>query len=119
MRFHLSVSLFNYLDRPIFDVMLNGIDLMGAPSRGFYGANSIMAMQPVTLWPQIVTWRLDGPAGTPRNGEVVLAKNIPFLDNFEKNVKWLGLHVFDDDTVEIALSRGSPGELQTSRGQQI
>jgi hypothetical protein len=119
MRVYLNISLFNYLDRPILDVLMNGTDFMGASAHGFYGANGIIAMQPVSLGEQIVSWRLDGPAGTPDNGQTVTAKNRPLLESVATGAKWLGLHIYPDNSVEISLSRGSPDELQTTRGLSI
>jgi hypothetical protein len=119
MHLFLNISLFSYLDRPIDEVTMNKTDFMGASEHAFYGSNAVMVMQPLTLGPQIVTWTLDGPEGMPRNGERVTAKNKPLLSNVPKGVKWLALHIYDDDTVEIKLSEGSPDELQTERGQKI
>jgi hypothetical protein len=119
MRIHLNISLFNYLNRPIFDVYMNGTDFMGASANGFYGANGLMAMQPIDLGIQMVNWRLDGPKGMARNGETVTARNRPVLENVPKGVKWLGLHIYPDDTVELKLSKGSPDELQTERGKSL
>jgi hypothetical protein len=116
---HLNISLFNYLDRPIFDVFMNEAYFMGGSANGFYGANGLMASQTIRLGVQMVTWRLDGPEGMPRNGETVVARNRPVLDNVPKDVKWLGLHIYPDDTVELKLSKGTPGELQTERGRGI
>lgn len=119
MRVFLNISLFSYLDRPIFDVMMNGTNFMGASAHGFYGSNSVMVMQPLTLGPQTVTWILDGPEGAPRNGELVTATNKPLLSEVPSDIRWLGLHIYDDATVEIKLSKGTPQELQTERGQRL
>jgi hypothetical protein len=119
MRVHLNISLFSYLDRPIFDVDMNGTDFMAASERAFYGANAVMVMQPIVLGPQSVSWKLDGPEGMPRNGELVKAKNMPVLSELPKGVKWLALHIYDDDTVEIKLSKGTRDELQTERGKKL
>ena len=35
MRVFLNISLFSYLDRPIFDVKMNGTDFMAALDHGF------------------------------------------------------------------------------------
>ena len=119
VRVFLDISLFSYLDRPIFDVDMNGTDFMSALAYSFYGANSVMVDQPITLGPQIVSWRLAGPEGMPRNGDTVHAKNIPILNEIPRDVRWLGLHIYDDDTVEIALSKRSKFELETERGKKI
>lgn len=119
MRVLLNISLFSYLDRPIFDVKMNGTNFMAALENSFYGSNSVMVMQPITLGPQVVTWRLAGPEGAPRNGERVTAKNTPTFTKVPEGIKWLALHIYDDDTVEIKLSKGTPDELQTDRGRSI
>lgn len=119
MRVFLNISLFSYLDRPIFDVDMNGTDFMSALERSFYGSNAVMVQQPIKLGPQKVTWRLDGPEGAPRNGDLITAKNIPVLDEIPRGVKWLALHIYNDETVEISLSKGTSAELQTDRGRRI
>jgi hypothetical protein len=119
MRAYLNISLFSYMERPIFDVKMNGSNFGAALEHSFYGSNAVMVMQPISLGPQIVTWRLAGPKGAPRNGELVTAKNQPLLSDVPKDIKWLALHVYDDDTVEIKLSRGTSEELQTQRGRKI
>ena len=119
MKFLLNISLFSYLDRPIFDVMMNGTDFGGALEHSFYGSNAVMVEQPITLGRQIVTWRLDGKEGAPGNGDTVAAKNIPNLDEIRKDVKWVALHIYPDETVEVSLSKGTRAELQTERGMKI
>jgi hypothetical protein len=119
MRIYLNISLFNYMERPIFDVYMSGTYFMGGAANGFYGAHGIMAMQPITLGEQTVSWKLDGPQGMARNGETVNSKNRPVLQDVPKNVKWLGLHIYPDETVELSLSTGSPDELQTQKGKKI
>ncbi|WP_027865198.1 hypothetical protein [Massilia alkalitolerans] len=119
MRTYMNISLFSYLDRPIFDVDMNGTDFMSALEHSFYGSNAVMVEQMITLGPQIVTWRLDGPEGMPRNGETVRARNIPILNEIPSGVTWLALHIYDDETVEIKLSKGSKFELETERGRKI
>ena len=114
-----DISLFSYLDRPIFDVLLNGKNIGGTLARGFNGANSSMIDETIALGPQVVTWRLGGPKGMPRNGETVNAKNTPMLAEIPKGVKWIAVHVYDDDTVEITLSRGADSELSSVRGSKI
>jgi hypothetical protein len=99
--------------------MMNQTNFMGAPAHGFYGSNSVMVMQPLVLGVQNVSWRLDGPEGTPRNGEMVAAKNSPVFEDVPKDIKWLALHIYPDNTVEIKLSEGSRDELQTERGKKI
>ena len=119
MRIFLNISLFNYLDRAIFDVRMNGTDFGAAMRHSFHGANAVMIEQPITLGPQVITWRLDGPAGTVGNGETIAAQNIPVLESIPKDVKWLALHIYSDNTVEISLGKRSRSELETDRGRNI
>lgn len=114
-----DVSLFSYLDRPIFDVLLNGKDIGASLAHGFNGANSSMIGERITLGPQVITWRLGGPQGTPRNGETVRAKNTPVLAEIPQGVTWIAVHVYDDDTVEITFSTGAGGDLSSARGTKI
>lgn len=116
MRVNLNISLFSYLNRPIFDVRMNETDFMLAQPHTFDGTNAVIVGQEIMLGPQKVSWRLDGAPGTARNGETVMAKNTPLLDKVPSDIKWLALHIFDDDTVEIKLSKGTPAELQSERG---
>jgi hypothetical protein len=119
MHVYLNISLFSYLDRPIFDVTMNGTDFGAAPAHGFYGTNDIMIMQSIRLGRQVVTWRLDGAAGTPGNGETVKAKNQPIFAEVPRGIKWLGLHIYPDETVELKFSSGTGDELQSERGRKI
>lgn len=119
MTVYLNISIFSYLDRPIFDVYMNKTDFMGASAHAFYGSNGVMLNQQITLGAQKVTWRLGGPKGMARNGETVTAKNTPELKEIPAGVKWIALHIYPDDTVELAFSKGSPDELSTVRGKKI
>ncbi len=119
MQIFLNISLFSYLDRPIFDVNMSGTDFVAALAYSFYGSNAVMVEQPIVLGAQVVTWRLDGPEGTPGNGTTVRAKNTPLLTDVPKDVKWLALHIYSDHTVEIKLSKGTRAELETDRGKMI
>jgi hypothetical protein len=119
MKMFLNISLFSYLDRPIFDVIMNGTDFGGALEHSFYGSNAVMIDQPIALGKQMVTWRLDGPEGAPGNGDTVIAKNVPLLQEIPKEIKSLGLHIYADNTVEIILSRGLRAEQQSERGRKI
>lgn len=113
MRVYLNISMVSYLGRPIFDVFMNGTDFGEAPPQGFYGTNAIMLNQAITLGAQKIMWRWAD------SGETVTAKNVPVLNEIPPGVKWLALHIYDDETVELALSKGSPDELETARGKKI
>jgi len=100
MKVSLEVVLFSYLDRPIFDVLLSGTDVGVA---GAYPASGMGSMSGVDLrtGPQTLSWRLDGPKGMPRNGETVQVKNPLVLEGVRREHRFLGLHIYDDDTAEL------------------
>lgn len=105
MKVVLSVVLFNYLDRPIFDVFVDG--KMGFGSDAFPATGGgIVTGVGFELGPKKVSWRLDGPAETPRNGETVFNKNPLRLDAVVPKAKYLGVHIYPDDTVELITSVG-------------
>lgn len=115
--FHFNVNLYSYLERPIFDVYLNGKfigDAAGQPHRGNGG---IITGVPVPLGPQVVSWRLDGPQGMPGNGETVHASNTPILTRPDPHLTYLGVHIYPDNTVEIIPEKFWPEK--TEKGKQI
>lgn len=107
MSVNLDVVLFSYLDRPIFDVYLNRTDI-GVAGPWPYSGRGTMTGVEVPLGPQKISWRLDGPKGTPRNGETVMAKNLPELKDVPANSVFLGVHIYEDDTVELIPSEHFP-----------
>ncbi len=112
----LDVVLFNYLDRSIFDVFVGEHDIGVAGPYPYSGKGTMMGLR-FSIGPQKITWRLDGPEGMPRNGEVVFAKNSPELRNVPGNVRFLAVHIYPDDTVEFLLTEHFPG--LSPRGRQI
>jgi hypothetical protein len=109
----LDVVFFNYLDRPIFDAFVDG---KGGDSARPYPATGGSTITGVTLstGPKKVTWRLDGPEGTPRNGETVTAKNTPVLPDVSRDARYLAVHIYPDETVELVVTRHYP--RATDRG---
>lgn len=112
----LDVVLFSYLDRPIFDVYLNRTDIGVAGPWPYSGRGTMTGVQ-IPLGPQKISWRLDGPKGTPGNGETVIAKNIPDLKDVPRNSAFLGVHIYADDTVELIPSEHFPDV--SARGQKF
>jgi len=113
MKVVLDVVLFSYLNRPIFDVFIDG--KVGETSDAYPSTGGgIFTGVPFALGPKKVTWRLDGPKGTPRNGETVANKNPLRLDSVVQGAKFLGVHIYPDDTVELTTSVGVPD--RTPRG---
>lgn len=115
----LSVCVYSYLDRPIFEVLVDGkVDGVS----GVYpdtGGGAITGVR-FTLGPKRITWRLDGPPGAPRNGETVESANQVTLDDVVPGARYLAVHIYPDDTVELLTSvqrpRVSPrGEKEITR----
>lgn len=115
----LDVVLFSYLDRPIFDVFING---KAGDSSGVYpqtGGSTVSGVQ-IPLGEQRITWRLDGPEGMVGNGETVTAKNTPVLKDVPSNARYLAMHIYPDDTVELLPAAHYPdvsprGEMEVKR----
>jgi len=108
---YLDVALFAYLERPIFDVMLNGKDIGvggGQPQRGSGG---LMTGVPIKLGPQVMTWRDAG------NGNTSKAANIPKLDSVDPQLRYLGVHIYPDNTVELIPERFWPEKSE--KGEAI
>lgn len=104
-----EVVLFSYLNRPIFDVLLSGHDIgvAGAFVRRQAGGGSMSGVA-VKYEPHKVSWRF---ADT---GQTVHAKNQPALTPPPKRHRFLCVHVYPDDTVELVTSEHFP--TQTDRG---
>jgi hypothetical protein len=98
-----DVILFSYLDRPIFDVRVDGFDIGVAGEYPHSGGGSISGVF-LKFGPHRVSWRLGGPKGTARNGERVQARNEPVLNAAPSNHRHLGVHIYADDTVEFVTS---------------
>lgn len=114
----LDVVLFSYLDRPIFDVYLDGGDI-GLAGAWPHSGKAVMTGVTIPLGAQTLTWRLDGPKGTPRNGETVAVKNSLILtkDQIPSDAAYLGVHIYSDDTAELIVSQYMPEKSE--RGEQI
>lgn len=112
-----DVNLHSYLDRPIFDVYLNGKHIGVASGQPHRGAGGLITGVEVPLGPQTVTWRLGGPEGMPGNGEMVKAINQPILKVPADNMIYLGVHIYPDNTVELIPESGWPEK--SPRGLEI
>ena len=98
-KIYFDITLFSYLERPIFDVYVNGRDIGVA---GPFGGGGLMTGVPITPGPQVITWR---DAGT---GEAFKATNIPVLQNIDQSLSYLGVHIYPDNTVELIPERYWP-----------
>ena len=112
----LDLVTYNYLDRPIFDVYLNKVDIGGGNA---YGGSGIITGVAIPLGPQVLTWRLDGPKGTPRNGETVTLKNALVLtaEQIPVDARYIGVHIYPDETAEVTFSEYFPDT--TPRGDEL
>ncbi|MFS2022436.1 hypothetical protein ACL58G_05080 [Massilia sp. GER05] len=112
----LNVEMFSNLDRSIGDIMFNGEDL-GVMNK--YGATGLITGVRIPFGVQSLTWMLDGPPGTPRNGEHVKIKNelVILPEQIPPGTKYLGLHLYPDFTAEVTFSESLPE--RTSRGKKI
>lgn len=112
----LNVEMSSYIDRGIFDIIFNGAGL-GVMAE--YGGTGVITGVRIPFGIQKLKWTLDGPKGTPRNGEVVTMKNQLVISPEEIPVgtRYLGLHLYPDDTAEITFSEYIPET--TARGKKI
>lgn len=113
MKASFDVVLFNYLNRPIFELLIDGT--IDGSSDKYPGTGSgVMMGISLALGAKKVTWRLSGPPGTKNNGDTVTSKNNPELVSI-RGGKYLGIHVYPDYTVELIPSVGFP--QVSERGQ--
>ncbi|MFS2002987.1 hypothetical protein ACEN9F_05095 [Duganella sp. CT11-25] len=99
--------LFSYLDRPIFDVAAGTTELGVSGAYPDTGGGTMSGAR-FSSGAQSVQWTLGGPPGTPRNGDVVRAKNHPDLAPPLHGEKYLAVHIYPDDTVELIYSKNYP-----------
>lgn len=107
MNITLDVVLFSYLSRPIIDVYLNNTEL-GLAGPYPYSGNGTITNVDLKIGRQEVRWRLDGPKGTPGNGDRIAAANVVMLDAVPSDARYLGVHIYPDYTVELVCSRHFP-----------
>ena len=112
----LNVVMYSYVDRVITDIIFNGTDL-GVANK--YGGTGTITGVRIPLGTQTLAWNLDGPEGTPRNGEHVKVKNTILIspDQIPIGTRYLGLHLYPDDTAEVTFAEFIPE--RTARGKKI
>jgi hypothetical protein len=112
----LNVVMYSYMDRVITDIIFNGTDL-GVMNR--YGTTGTITGVRIPFGVQTLKWTLDGPEGTPRNGEQVKVKNNVVIspEQISPDTRYIGLHLYPDDTVEVTFAEFIPGS--TPRGKEI
>lgn len=112
----LSVVMYSNLDRPIHDIIFNGTDL-GVANK--YGGTGTITGVRIPFGVQTLRWSLGGPDGMLRNGELVKVKNnlVVSPEQIPPGTRYLGLHVYPDDTAEVTFAEFIPE--RTERGKKI
>lgn len=112
----LNVEMISYIDRPVFDIVFNGTGL-GVMDN--YGATGTITGVDIPFGMQALKWKLDGPEGTPGNGDVVTMKNQIFIfpEKIPRGTRYLGLHLYPDNIVEMIFSESIPDI--SARGKKI
>lgn len=84
-----------------------------------YGATGTITSVRIPFGNQTLRWTLGGPEGQARNGEQVQIKNTLVIlpGQITPETRYLGLHLYPDDTAEITLSPYIPSF--TERGEKI
>lgn len=103
----LDIVTFNYLNRPIYDVFIDGKSGDSSTAYPATGGSTITGVK-LKLGPKQVIWKLSGKRGTPRNGETVTARNALQLDDVPRDAAFLAVHIYPDETVELLTSRHYP-----------
>jgi len=111
MSITLDVVTFNYWNRPIYDVFVDGKSGDSSTAYPATGGSTITGVR-LNLGPKQVTWKLTGKRGTPRNGETVVARNTPQLVDVPRDAVFLAVHVYPDETVELITSRHYPRKTE-------
>ncbi|MBE3024332.1 hypothetical protein [Janthinobacterium sp. GW458P] len=112
----LDVVMYSNVDRVITNIIFNDTDL-GVMNK--YGSTGTVAGVVIPFGVQKLEWTLGGPKGTPRNGELMKVKNelVIFQEKIPPRTRYLGLHLYPDDTAEITFHEYLP-EI-TERGKNI
>src|SRR5262249_1525812 len=107
----MDVVVFNYTDRPIFEVLLDHKIDGGAAD--YTGGRAIVVGGTVALGPQTLTWRDAG------SGETFRVKNSLNLaaDQIPPEARYLAIHIYPDKTAELTFAQYLPAP--TPRGKKI
>ena len=112
----LALTMYSYLDRPIFDIVFDGTDIGVANS---YGGTGVITAVRIPFGIQTLTWRMDGPKGMPGNGEQKEIKNNLTISPSEipAGTRYIGVHLYPDYTAEVTFDEFIPD--RTARGEAI
>lgn len=110
----LDVVMYSYVDRVITDIIFNDTDL-GVMNR--YGSTGTIVGVAIPFGLQTLQWTLGGPKGTPRNGEVVYisSKLAISQQQIPEGTRYLGLHLYPDDTAEVTFDAFLPQRKQCEK----
>jgi hypothetical protein len=111
-----TVVMYSFLDRPIFDILLNGF-VLGAANK--FGTTSMVTGIVIPIGEQKLSWTLGGPEGMHRNGEIDTIKNRVFVksDDVPVHTEYMGVFLYPDNTAEFSFSEFMPTE--SNRGNEI
>jgi hypothetical protein len=109
---YLDVVIFNYWQRPVIDVFINGHwgGLAEAATSEHAGGSGVIAGVPIAIGKQTVKWTLSGGQGAPRLGEVVTAT--ADLSSVPSDHRVLAVIIFPNETVKLKTFRHAPIENQ-------
>ncbi len=110
----IDVVLFNYHDQQIFDVTVGDVRV-GSAGRFPYSGRRTKVGARFNDGAQKVTWRL--PATNESEAKNVTARNTPALVGRSRESRFVAVHVYPDDTVEVKFSEDFP--VYSARGQAI
>jgi hypothetical protein len=112
----LNVVMNSYVDRIHTNIFFNDTTL-GVTAK--FGTTGTIVGVRIPFGVQTLRWELDGPEGTPRIGEVVNVKNqlVILPEQIWPGTRYLGLHLYPDDTAEITFTPSIPEK--TDRGEEI
>ena len=112
----LNVVMNSCVDRIHTNIFFNNTTL-GVTTK--FGTTGTIADVRIPFGVQTLEWTLDGPKGPPRNGELVKIKNQLVISpkDVPPGTRYLGLHLYPDDTAEITFSPSIPD--MTDRGEKI
>ena len=107
---------FSYVNRSVHSIIFNGTDL-GVMNR--YGGTGTITGVRFPLGIQTLTWTLDEPKGTPRNGDKITIKNKLTINQMQipRATTRIGLHLYPDDTAEVTFAEFIPN--RTVRGRKV
>jgi len=110
----LVVALFSYQDRAIFDVKV-GAEKIGSAGKFFPLSKPRLKIGVLLAeGPQPITWMV---AAEGSGVQAVKARNTPALSGLTADTRFLGVHIYPDNSVEFTLSAGYP--VYTDRGKAI